>query len=313
MMDTVLNLGITDEVEEALAELSGDRAFARSTHCRFIHQFGQTVLGADIDEPGEDATPEQVREAVRRDTGEEVPTDPHEQLRAVIATVFGSWSSRRAKTYRRHWGIPEDGGTAVIVQAMVFGNLGEDSGTGVLFSRNPLTGDPAPYGEWLPGGQGEDVVSGTHDPLPLAALASADARAPTSACSRPRSCSSASTATSRTSSSRSSAASSSCCRRARPSARRWPPCAPPSTSPTRARSTAPRRVCRVSAEQLATRAGAAPLGRGERRRRGARARRRRLPGRRRRASRSPTPTPPQRLRATPSWPARRPAPRTSAG
>jgi pyruvate, orthophosphate dikinase len=172
MMDTVLNLGISDEVEEALAALSGDRAFARSTHCRFIHQFGQTVLGADVDEPGEDATPEQVREAVRRDSGEEVPTDPHEALKAVIETVFGSWSSRRAKAYRKHWGISEDGGTAVIVQAMVFGNLGEDSGTGVLFSRNPLSGDPEPYGEWLPRGQGEDVVSGTHDPLPLDALAS---------------------------------------------------------------------------------------------------------------------------------------------
>jgi pyruvate,orthophosphate dikinase len=172
MMDTVLNLGISDEVEEALATLSGDRAFARSTHCRFIHQFGQTVLGADIEEPGEDATPELVREAVRRDTGEEVPTDPHEALKAVIKTVFGSWSSRRAKAYRKHWGISEDGGTAVIVQAMVFGNLGERSGTGVLFSRNPLSGDPEPYGEWLPKGQGEDVVSGTHDPLPLDALAS---------------------------------------------------------------------------------------------------------------------------------------------
>lgn len=173
MMDTVLNLGITDEVEEALAKLSGDPAFARSTHCRFIHQFGETVLGADIEEPGEDASPGEVREAVRRDSGEEVPTDPHEQLREVIKTVFGSWSSRRAKAYRRHWGISEEGGTAVIVQAMVFGNLGEDSGTGVLFSRNPLSGDPEPYGEWLPKGQGEDVVSGTHDPLPLEVLASA--------------------------------------------------------------------------------------------------------------------------------------------
>ncbi|HEV7563361.1 MAG TPA: pyruvate, phosphate dikinase [Solirubrobacterales bacterium] len=173
MMDTVLNLGITDEVEEALAKLPGDPAFARSTHCRFIHQFGETVLGADIEEPGEDASPDEVREAVRRDSGEEVPTDPHEQLREVIKTVFGSWSSRRAKAYRRHWGISEEGGTAVIVQAMVFGNLGEDSGTGVLFSRNPLSGDPEPYGEWLPKGQGEDVVSGTHDPLPLEVLASA--------------------------------------------------------------------------------------------------------------------------------------------
>jgi pyruvate,orthophosphate dikinase len=171
MMDTVLNLGITDEVQAALGRLSGDPGFARSTHCRFIHQFGQTVLGADLDEPGQDATPDQVREEVRADTGEEVPRDPHEQLRAVISTVFGSWSSRRAKTYRKHWGISEEGGTAVIVQAMVFGNLGEDSGTGVLFSRNPLSGHPEPYGEWLPKGQGEDVVSGTHDPLPLEALA----------------------------------------------------------------------------------------------------------------------------------------------
>jgi pyruvate, orthophosphate dikinase len=172
MMDTVLNLGITDEVEEALAALSGDRDFARSTHCRFIHQFGETVLGADLDEPGQGATPSEVREAVLRDTGEEVPTDPQEALKAVIETVFGSWSSRRAKAYRKHWGISEDGGTAVIVQAMVFGNLGDGSGTGVLFSRNPLSGDPEPYGEWLPKGQGEDVVSGTHDPLPLAELAS---------------------------------------------------------------------------------------------------------------------------------------------
>ncbi|HWH20508.1 MAG TPA: pyruvate, phosphate dikinase [Solirubrobacterales bacterium] len=171
MMDTVLNLGITEEVEATLGHLSGDPDFARQTHCRFVHQFGETVLKADIDEPGPEATPAEVREAVRKDTGEDVPTDPHEQLRAVIKTVFGSWSSRRAKAYRKHWGISEDGGTAVIVQAMVFGNLGEDSGTGVLFSRNPLSGDPEPYGEWLPRGQGEDVVSGTHDPLPLSALA----------------------------------------------------------------------------------------------------------------------------------------------
>ena len=171
MMDTVLNLGITDEVETSLAALSGDAAFARQTHCRFIHQFGETVLKADLDEPGPDAGPADVREEVRRDTDAEVPADPREQLRAVIKTVFGSWSSRRAKAYRRHWNISDDGGTAVIIQAMVFGNLGEDSGTGVLFSRNPLSGDPAPYGEWLPRGQGEDVVSGTHDPQPLEALA----------------------------------------------------------------------------------------------------------------------------------------------
>src|SRR3981081_2924044 len=107
MMDTVLNLGITDEVEKCLAGLADDADFARQTHCRFIHQFGETVLKAHIDEPGPDAGPADVREEVRKDTGEEVPTDPYERLRAVIATVFGSWSSRRAKTYRKHWGISD--------------------------------------------------------------------------------------------------------------------------------------------------------------------------------------------------------------
>lgn len=170
MMDTILNLGMTDAVEEGLARLSGDADFARETHVRFVHEFAHTVLGADLDPPADDATADVVREAVREDTGEEVPTDPHDQLRAAILAVFGSWTSRRAVAYRRHWGIPEDGGTAVVVQAMVFGNLGDASGTGVLFTRDPLTGASDPFGDWLPGGQGEDVVAGTHDPLPLAAL-----------------------------------------------------------------------------------------------------------------------------------------------
>src|SRR5215217_1969318 len=171
MMDTVLNLGMTDEVEQGLAKLSGDAGFARNTHVRFIHEFGHTVLGADIDHPADDATAEDVRAAVKRDTGKEVPSEPAEQLRAAIHAVFDSWTSRRAIAYRKHWGIPETGGTAVIVQAMVFGNLGEGSGTGVLFTRDPLTGEPEMYGEWLPGGQGEDVVSGTFDPQPLSAMA----------------------------------------------------------------------------------------------------------------------------------------------
>jgi pyruvate, orthophosphate dikinase len=147
--------------------LSGDADFARQTHVRFVSEFGHTVLGADIDPPADDATADEVRAAVRRDTGEDVPTEPLEQLRAAILAVFRSWSSRRAIAYRRHWGIPEAGGTAVVVQAMVFGNLGEGSGTGVLFTRDPLTGSAEPFGDWLPGGQGEDVVAGTHDPLPL--------------------------------------------------------------------------------------------------------------------------------------------------
>jgi pyruvate, orthophosphate dikinase len=140
MMDTILNLGMTDEVQRGLAELSGDAEFARETHVRFCHEFGHTVLGADIDAPADRAGVEAVREAVRDDTGSDIPTDPGDQLRAAIHAVFDSWSSRRAVAYRKHWGIPEDGGTAVIVQAMVFGNLGEASGTGVLFTRDPLSG-----------------------------------------------------------------------------------------------------------------------------------------------------------------------------
>ncbi len=167
MMDTILNLGITDAVEVGLACLSGNADFARETHVRFIHEFGQTVFGAHIDPA---ATPAEARAAVLEDTGSEVPAEPLDQLRAAIYAVFDSWSSRRAVAYRRHWDIPEDGGTAVVVQAMVFGNLGERSGTGVLFTRDPLTGAPEPYGEWLAGSQGEDVVSGTHDPAPLSAL-----------------------------------------------------------------------------------------------------------------------------------------------
>jgi pyruvate,orthophosphate dikinase len=170
MMDTILNLGMTDEVEAGLARLSGDPEFARSTHVRFVHEYGQTVLGADIDELGGGATADEVRAAVLDDTGEEVPREPLEQLLGAIRAVFGSWDSRRAKAYRKHWGISDDGGTAVIVQAMVFGNLGGESGTGVLFTRDPLSGAREPYGEWLPGGQGEDVVRGTHDCLPLSAL-----------------------------------------------------------------------------------------------------------------------------------------------
>ena len=171
MMDTVLDLGITDEVEQALAAATGDPDFARDTHARFCAQYGRIVLGADIDPPDPGATPAQVRAAVEEDCGEAVPEDPWEQLRRAICAVFESWDSRRAVAYRKHWGISDLGGTAVTVQAMVFGNLGKRSGTGVLFTRDPLTGSPQPYGEWLPGGQGEDVVSGTHAVLSLADLA----------------------------------------------------------------------------------------------------------------------------------------------
>ena len=146
MMDTILNLGMDDEVEHALAELTGDAAFAADTRRRYEEQY-RSVVGAAS------------------------PSDPSEQLMSAISAVFESWQSDRAKTYRTERGLPDEGGTAVTVQAMVFGNLDDESGTGVLFTRDPLTGAAEPLGEWLPRGQGEDVVSGSHDPLKLAALA----------------------------------------------------------------------------------------------------------------------------------------------
>jgi pyruvate,orthophosphate dikinase len=171
MMDTILNLGINDEVEEGLGRLCADPGFARNTHGRFLHEFGYTVMRADVDRLSEAATPAEIRAAIHENTGKAIPSDPREQLDAAIRAVFDSWVSRRAVAYRRHWGIPEDGGTAVVVQAMVFGNFGPDSGTGVLFTRDPGTGRREMYGEWLPGGQGDDVVGGSANPLPLAAMA----------------------------------------------------------------------------------------------------------------------------------------------
>ncbi|MEV5648506.1 pyruvate, phosphate dikinase [Nocardia sp. NPDC052254] len=152
MMDTVLNLGINDEVERSLAVATGSAGYAADTHRRFRAQYRDTVVGA---------------------SGATVPADPWEQLRGAVTAVFGSWDSQRAKAYRRNRGVAGDLGTAVTVQAMVFGNLDRDSGTGVLFSRNPNTGDGPAYGEWLIGGQGEDVVSGRTTPRPLADLAAA--------------------------------------------------------------------------------------------------------------------------------------------
>ncbi|MGW8815623.1 pyruvate, phosphate dikinase [Gordonia terrae] len=149
MMDTVLNLGINDEVEESLGRLV-DPAFAADIHRRFRELFTHVVA------PGDDR----------------IPTSPAEQLRSAICAVFESWHSPRAIAYRKHHGLEgKMAGTAVTIQSMVFGNLDEESGTGVLFSRNPITGDRQPFGEWLPRGQGEDVVSGKFDPLPIDALA----------------------------------------------------------------------------------------------------------------------------------------------
>ncbi|WP_405491013.1 pyruvate, phosphate dikinase [Nocardia sp. NBC_00511] len=150
MMDTVLNLGMTDAVQQALATETRNPDYAQDTRTRFVHQYRETVLA---------------------DANGVVPADPWEQLRGAVEAVFRSWDSPRAKTYRAHRGLPDTLGTAVTVQAMVFGNLDESSGTGVLFSRNPNTGDGPVYGEWLVGGQGEDVVSGRLTPRPLDELA----------------------------------------------------------------------------------------------------------------------------------------------
>ena len=149
MMDTVLDLGMNDTSEAALAAESGDAAFAADTRERFEVLFRRLVL---------------------RGEGE-VPSDPYEQLRSAVVAVFESSRSRRARAYRKKHALADDMPTAVTIQAMVFGNLDERSGSGVLFTRNPLTGEPAPYGEFLARAQGEDVVSGERTPSTLAALA----------------------------------------------------------------------------------------------------------------------------------------------
>ena len=145
MMDTILNLGLNATTEGGLAEASGDPAFARDCHERFRATY-RSVVGA------------------------EAPEDPWQQLRGAVEAVFRSWTSDRAATYRRVEGIPDDLGTGVTIQAMVFGNLGADSGTGVLFTRNPATGEDEPYGDVLFDAQGEDVVAGTHATEPIAVL-----------------------------------------------------------------------------------------------------------------------------------------------
>ncbi|HEY1944065.1 MAG TPA: pyruvate, phosphate dikinase [Roseiarcus sp.] len=172
MMDTVLNLGTNDVTETALGVECGDPGFARNTHKRFLDLYAQIVLRATAPEfqPGKD--PATWRAAIAESCGASVPDDVREQLRGAVRAVFESWNSRRARRYRQHHDIADDLGTAVTVQAMVFGNLDARSGTGVLFSRNPSTGEAKPYGEYLPRAQGEDVVSGKFTPKPLSALAS---------------------------------------------------------------------------------------------------------------------------------------------
>ncbi|WP_439364320.1 pyruvate, phosphate dikinase [Bradyrhizobium sp. DASA03005] len=186
MMDTVLNLGLNDQTVEALAELSGDRRFAYDSYRRFITMYSDVVLGfehhhfeeildtfkdsqgytLDTDLSAEDWVElvGKYKDAVARETGKEFPQDPHDQLWGAIGAVFSSWMNARAVTYRKLHDIPESWGTAVNVQAMVFGNMGETSATGVAFTRNPSTGESKLYGEFLINAQGEDVVAGIRTP-----------------------------------------------------------------------------------------------------------------------------------------------------
>ncbi len=189
MMDTVLNLGLNDETVEAVAERSGDRRFAYDSYRRFIQMHSDVVLGVDhhlfedilenyknlnghsldTDLSVEDwiSLVGEYKDCVERELGEPFPQDIHEQLWGAIGAVFGSWQNNRAKTYRRLHHIPDDWGTAVNIQAMVFGNLGETSATGVAFTRNPSTGVKELYGEFLVNAQGEDVVAGIRTPQSL--------------------------------------------------------------------------------------------------------------------------------------------------
>src|SRR5712672_1550386 len=197
MMDTVLNLGLNDKTVEALAEMSGDRRFAYDSYRRFITMYSDVVLGfehhhfedildtfkdgqgytLDTDLTGDDWVDlvGRYKEAVARETGHDFPQDPHAQLWGAVGAVFSSWMNARAVTYRRLHDIPESWGTAVNVQAMVFGNMGDTSATGVAFTRNPSTGEKKLYGEFLINAQGEDVVAGIRTPQEITEAARQEA------------------------------------------------------------------------------------------------------------------------------------------
>ncbi len=180
MLDTVLNLGLNDETVLGLARRSGDEWFAWDSYRRFLRMYATIVMGvppAELDLGPAGDTAGAVRQHVGRlrtrieeRAGCPVPADPFEQLRGAVAAVFQSWDCARARAYRAKEGIDEAMGTAVNVQAMVFGNRGPDSGTGVVFTRDPATGEPGPYGDYLPLAQGEDVVAGTARPMPITHL-----------------------------------------------------------------------------------------------------------------------------------------------
>ena len=193
MMDTVLNLGLNDETAAGLAAQTGDPRFAYDAYRRFVAMFGTVVMGVDgarfehaLDRAKEaagaqrdtDLSAGDLRQLVAgfkrlvfaEQHGAPFPDDPAEQLRMTIAAVFDSWDNPRARAYRRVHRIADDIGTGVTVQAMVFGNRGWDSGTGVAFTRDPSTGEKTLFGEYLLNAQGEDVVAGTRTPRPIAEM-----------------------------------------------------------------------------------------------------------------------------------------------
>jgi len=202
MMDTILNLGLNDETVEGLAELSGDARFAYDSYRRFIQMYAYVVLGVEhhqFEELIEFAKEEKgvtldteleagdwkivvgrFKAMIEKDLGAPFPMDPRDQLWRAIGAVFGSWTNKRAITYRRLHAIPDDWGTAVNVQAMVFGNMGENCATGVAFTRNPSTGENVFWGEYLVNAQGEDVVAGIRTPqnLTLAGKEASNSRLP---------------------------------------------------------------------------------------------------------------------------------------
>lgn len=193
MMDTILNLGLNDETVNGLAKRSNNERFAYDSYRRFIQMFGNVVLGVPhekfeeildhykeeqgvkLDSELSAETLKKVvgayKELVKKETGKDFPQDPYEQLEMAIRAVFDSWNNERAIIYRKLHNIPEDYGTAVNIVTMVFGNMGNDSGTGVAFTRNPSTGEKEFYGEYLTNAQGEDVVAGIRTPQPISKLA----------------------------------------------------------------------------------------------------------------------------------------------
>ena len=199
MMDTILNLGLNDVTVEALKRATGNGRFAWDCYRRFVQMFGDVVMGvqkkSEMDhEPFEEVmdglkrevgvsedvelTEDHLKELVsrfkdlvRRWTGKAFPEDPMKQLEGAIAAVFGSWNNDRAIVYRNKYKIPHEWGTAVNVQAMVYGNMGDDCATGVAFTRDPANGENVFYGEYLVNAQGEDVVAGVRTPLPVAHMA----------------------------------------------------------------------------------------------------------------------------------------------